>query len=153
MSARLILHIITTLILFAVGWWLYMRMQENAYDSIDSINVAKYWFASLVYIFFSWIFYWVVHRLKLKAWVIAQILALIFSTVATVSLLYISREHQKQHEEKAMQQNAETSGAQGESVQDSANGSETDSENKSEDKLETLNLSEEGDLETDQDVE
>jgi thiol:disulfide interchange protein len=149
MSARLILHIITTIVLLAVGCWLYMRMQENAYDSIDENNVAIYWFASLVYIFFSWIFYWIVHRLKLKAWVIAQILALVFAAVATVSLLYISREYQQQLEEKAMQKNEAASAAQGESVQDSANGLETDSE----DKLETLNLSEEVDIETDQEVE
>ncbi len=153
MSARLILHIITTLVLFAVGWWLYMRMQESAHDSIDSTSVALYWFASLVYILFSWIFYWIVHRLKLKAWVIAQILALILTAVATVSLLYISHEHQKQLEEKAMLQNADTSGVQGESVQNSENEPGTGLDNKSENKLETLNLSEEGDLETDQDVE
>ena len=150
MSARLILHIITTIVLLAVGCWLYMRMQENAYDSIDENNVAIYWFASLVYIFFSWIFYWIVHRLKLKAWVIAQILALVFAAVATVSLLYISREfHQEPFDGRCRFSRQAASAAQGESVQDSANGLETDSE----DKLETLNLSEEVDIETDQEVE
>ena len=104
MSARLILHLVTTLVLFAVGCWLYMRMQESTYDSIDSTNVAIYWFASLVFIFFSWLFYWFVHRLKLKAWLVAQILAITLAAVATLSLLYISREHQQQLEEKILQQ-------------------------------------------------
>ena len=109
MSARLILHIVTTLVLLAIGCWLYMRMQENTYDSIDSTNVAIFWFASLVYIFFSWIFYWIAHRLKLKAWLIAQILALILAAVSTLTLLYVSRDHQQQLEEKTIQQEQDTS--------------------------------------------
>lgn len=120
MSARMILHIIATLVLFAVGWWLYMRMQENAYDSIDSTNVAIYWFASLVFIFFSWIFYWITHRLKLKAWIIAQLLALILAAVATYSLLYVSKQHQQQLEEKALQQGEVVPDTQSDTAQDSS---------------------------------
>jgi ABC-type uncharacterized transport system permease subunit len=142
MSARLVLHIITTLVLFSVGWWLYMRMEENAYDAIDSINVAIYWFASLVYILFSWIFYWIAHRLKLKAWVIAQFIALIIAAVSTVVLQYISREHQRQFEQKAMQQ-------QEKSMQEPVDVLEITSE----DKPEILNLSEEGELESGQGIE
>jgi len=148
MSARLILHVITTLVLFAIGWWLYMRMEENSYDAIDSVNVAVFWFASLVYIFFSWIFYWIVHRLKLKAWVIAQILAIIIAAVSTVTLLYVSREHQQELEQKALQQDqdAEASSEEEQVIEQS--------EMNSEDKLETLNLSEDGVAgETDESVE
>lgn len=145
MSARLILHIVTTLVLLAVGCWLYMRMEENAYDSIDSVNVAIYWFVSLVYVLFSWVFYWLVHRLKLKAWVIAQILALIIAAGATAVLLYVSREHQQQLEQKTMQQDEKAASSQQEIVKGSGDGSD--------EKLEILNLSEEGDLESDQTVE
>jgi len=113
MSARLILHIITTLILFAIGWWMYMRMEENTYDSISSVNVATYWFASLV---------------------IAQILALIIAAVATTSLLYVSRDHQQKLEEKAIQQEQETSSQEEQDLEKS--------ESTSDDKPETLNLSE-----------
>jgi len=81
-----------------------MRMEENNDAAIESVNVAIFWFAALVYIFFSWIFYWIVHRLKLKAWLIAQVLALIIAAVATLSLLYVSRDHQQRLEQKAMQQ-------------------------------------------------
>ena len=153
MSARLILHIVTTLVLLAVGCWLYMRMEENAYDSIDSVNVAIYWFVSLVYVLFSWIFYWLVHRLKLKAWVIAQILAIIIAAGATAALLYVSREHQQQLEQKTMLQDEEAAASQQESTQVSEDGSETKLEVGAEDELEVLNLSEEGDLEPDQAVE
>ena len=71
MPARFILHVMTTLVLFAVGWWLYMRMGDTALGAIDSTSVAMYWFASLVFILFSWVFYWFVHRLKTRAWIIS----------------------------------------------------------------------------------
>ena len=103
MPARFILHIITTLVLFAVGWWIYMHMNDNRYD-IDSVTVATYWFASLVFILFSWLFYWFVHRLKTGAWVIALILAVVIALVAIIALLYYSREHQQQLEEEAFKQ-------------------------------------------------
>ena len=140
MSARLILHFVVTLIFFAIGWWLYMRMEDNAYDAIDSVNVAIYWFAVLVYILFSWFFYWIVHRLKLKAWVIGQILAVVIAAVATVSLLFISHEHQKQLEEKAMleEQKAQTLNSDEEPTHPPENDSEVE--------LETLNLSEGGEV-------
>jgi hypothetical protein len=79
-----------------------MHLEDNTADAINSVNVATYWFAILVYIFFSWLFYWFVHRLKLKAWVIAQIFAIMIAAGATGSLLFISKEHQKQLEDKAM---------------------------------------------------
>ena len=130
MSARLILHIVTTLVLFAIGFWLYMRMQENVYDSIDSTSVAVYWFTALVYIFFSWIFYWIVHRLKLKAWLIAQVLAIIVAAVSILALQYISRDHQQKLEDKVLQEDADIPATQSENVQESGNASETGSEDK-----------------------
>ncbi len=141
MSARLILHIIVTIVLFTIGWWLYVRLEDSSFDAIDSVSVATYWFAALVYILISWLFYWFVHRLKLKAWVVAQIIALVITAFATGALLYVSREHQRQLEEKALleKQQAETLNSDEEQVQDSASESVS--------KPKTLNLSEEDAIE------
>jgi hypothetical protein len=79
-----------------------MHLENNTADAINSANIATYWFAMLVYVLFSWLFYWFVHRLKLKAWVISQIFSIIIATGATGSLLFISKEHQKQLEDNAM---------------------------------------------------
>ncbi len=134
MSARLIIHIVVTLILFAIGWWLYVRLEDNSYDAINSVSVATYWFAMLVYVFFSWILYWIVHWFRLRAWVIAQIIAIVIAAVATGTLLYISTEHQKQLEEKAML----------EEKSEQATNSATDlGAGSNEEKIQTLNLSEE----------
>jgi len=107
MSARLILHIITTLILLALGWWLYIRMGDSASDSIDSISVATYWFATLVFILFSWMFYWFVHRLKLKAWIISIILAIIIAVVSTIVLIKVAENNQRKLEDAEMQKQSE----------------------------------------------
>lgn len=141
MSARLILHIIVTIVLFTIGWWLYVRLEDSNFDAIDSVSVATYWFAALVYILISWLFYWFVHRLKLKAWVVAQIITLVISAFATGALLYVSREHQQQLEEKALleKQQAETLNTDEEQAQNSAS--------KSVSKPKTLNLSEEDAIE------
>jgi Ca2+/Na+ antiporter len=148
MSARLILHFIVTIVLFAIGWWLYVRLEDRSYDAIDSVSVATYWFAALVYILFSWLFYWFVHRLKLKAWMVAQIIAVVIAVFATGALLYVSREHQQQLEEKALlEEQAETLSSDAEQAQNPT--SESGS------KPETLNLSEEDaiDLETEPGLE
>jgi Zn-dependent protease with chaperone function len=141
MSARLILHIIVTIVLFTIGWWLYVRLEDSNFDAIDSVSVATYWFAALVYILISWLFYWFVHRLKLKAWVVAQIITLVISAFATGALLYVSREHQQQLEEKALleKQQAETLNTDEEQAQNSASISVS--------KPKTLNLSEEDAIE------
>jgi len=102
MSARLILHIVLTLVLFSLGWWLYKSIGNSG--SLGSVGVATYWFAMLVYILFSWLFYWMVHRLKVRYWLIMQILAFLISAISTSALLYVSKEHQKQIEDKAMQE-------------------------------------------------
>jgi len=133
MSARLILHIITTLILFALGWWLYIRMADSASDAIDSSSIAMYWFASLVFILFSWIFYWFVHRLKLKAWIISLILAAIIAAVSTVALVTVAEDNQRKLEEAEMQQSEQQSGVL---IPEDAQELETEQES------ETLNLSE-----------
>lgn len=147
MSARLILHFIVTIVLFAIGWWLYVRLEDSSFDAIDSVSVATYWFAALVYILFSWLFYWFVHRLKLRAWVVAQIFAVLIAAIATGALLYVSREHQQQLEEKALleEQQAETLNSDAEQVQDSASESES--------KPETLNLSEEDAIDLEPELE
>jgi thiol:disulfide interchange protein len=137
MSARLISHITFTIVLFAAGWWLYMRLDDNSYTAVDSVGVATYWFAVLVYVLFSWFFYWIVHRLKLKAWVVAQIFAVVIAAVSTGALLFVSREHQKQLEAEAMQLEKSEEAKSSDEAQDAK------SETKSEDKIQTLNLSEE----------
>ncbi len=133
MPARFIIHSIVTLVLFVTGWWLYMRLNGSSKDAISSVSVATYWFAILVYVLFSWLFYWLASNLKLRAWMIMQIIAIAIAAVSTESLLYISREHQKQLEEKAIL------GEQGEksSIPEVE---QTDSE--LENKIQTLNLSE-----------
>ena len=131
MPARFILHIIITLVLFAIGWWIYMHMNDDSYD-IDSVTVATYWFAILVFILFSWLFYWFVHRLKTRAWVIALILALVIALAATIALLYFSREHQQQLEEEAFKQE-----------QNSTSETEPQTESTPSNEIETLNLGEE----------
>lgn len=149
MSARPILHIIVTIVLFAIGLWLYVRVKDSSFDAIDSVSLATYWFAALIYILFSWLLYWFVHRLKLKAWVAAQIIAVFIAAFATGALLYISREHQQQLEEKAFQEQQlkETLNPDAERAQDPAS--------ESVDKPKTLNLSEEDgiDLESEQGLE
>lgn len=130
MSARLILHIITTLVLFAFGSWLYIRMGDDATDAINETSVATFWFASLVFIFFSWLFYWPMHRLKLKAWIIALIIAVIIAAVSTVVLKKVADENQRKLEEIEMQKESAADVTEDASVQET------------EEKLETLNLGE-----------
>ncbi len=102
MSARLILHIILTLVLFSVGGWLYMSIGNVG--ALSSVGVATYWFVVLVYVLLSWIFYWIVHRLRLRYWIIMQILAIVLAAIATASLLYVSREYQQKIEEDAIEE-------------------------------------------------
>ncbi len=140
MSARLILHLTLTLILFAFGWWLYMRLEDNSSTAIDSVGVATYWFAVLVYVLFSWLFYWIVHRLKLKAWGVAQIFAVVIAAVSTSSLLFVSHEHQMQLEAEALQKEESKDALSSEKVQ------EAKARANQEDKIKTLNLSEDDEV-------
>jgi hypothetical protein len=118
-----------------MGWWLYMRLGNRDYGTIDSVSVATYWFAVLVYVLFSWLFYWIVYRLRLKAWIIAQIIAVVIATISTGSLLFVSREHQKQFKEKA--------NLQEQAVLNPEEQQEVTSESEPEEKMQTLDLSEE----------
>ncbi len=133
MPARFILHVVITIVLLTIGWWLYMRLDDSGYN-VDSITVATYWFTILVFILFSWLFYWFVHKLKTKAWVIAQVLAVAIAAVSIISLLYISQEHQKLLEEEAIKK---------EQIPEADAQTEQSSESSNE--IETLSLSEEGD--------
>ncbi len=101
MPARFILHSILTLVLLAFGWWLYMQLGKGSYEAM---SVATYWFTALVFILLSWLFYWFVHRLKTKAWIIALIIAGLLTGVATTTLLLLSEQNQKLQEETAMAQ-------------------------------------------------
>lgn len=134
MSARLILHIILTLVLFAVGWWLYASMDNVG--ALDSVGVATYWFAMLVFILSSWLFYWIVHRLRMRFWIIMQILAIVISAVSTSALLYASREYQKQIEEEVIQEQKDEDAFNSDAEHDTARVIE------SKGNVETLNLSE-----------
>ena len=106
MPARFILHIIVTIILLSIGWWLYMSIGEGNYDSL---TVATYWFAALVFILFSWLFYWFVHRLQTKAWLIALVLSAVIAAIATSALLFYSQKSIEQTVEETGQLNQEDS--------------------------------------------
>ncbi len=134
MPPRFILHIILTLLLLAIGWWLYMQLVGNN-SSFNSIIVATYWFAALVFIFFSWLFYWFVHRLSSTAWMIAFLVALTIAMISTISLLYISRENQKKLEEESARLEQEQA-YESESKTDQSQQSESNNQ------IETLNLGE-----------
>ena len=130
MPVRFILHIVITIVLLTIGWWLYMRLDDSGYD-VDSITVATYWFTILVFILFSWLFYWFVHKLNTRAWIIAQLLAVAIAAVSIISLLYISQEHQKMLEEEAMKEE-----------QISEEDAQTETQAESSNEFETLNLTE-----------
>ena len=134
MSPRLILHITLTLLLLAIGWWLYAQLVGKN-SNLNSLIAATYWFAALVFIFFSWLFYWFVHKLSTTAWMIAFLAALGISMISTISLLYVSRENQKKLEEESMRLEQEKA---------SESGSQTDQTQQSEtnNQIETLNLGE-----------
>lgn len=131
MPARFILHIILTLVLLAFGWWLYMQLGKGSYKTM---SVATYWFTALVFILLSWLFYWFVHRLKTKAWIIALIIAGLFTAAATTTLLLLSKQNQKLQEDAALAQE------QADSEKAEAQAQAQDIESPAE--IETLNLGE-----------
>ena len=127
MPARFILHIILTLVLLAFGWWLYAQLGGGSYEAM---SVATYWFTALVFILLSWLFYWFVHRLKTKAWIIALIIAAVLTAIATSTLLFLSKQNQSLQESAAF-----------EKEQASTQDNEVPNANVSTE-IETLNLSE-----------
>ena len=136
MPARFILHVVITIVLLTIGWWLYMRLDDSGYK-IDSIMVATYWFTILVFIFFSWLFYWFVHKLKTKYWVAAQLFAITISAISIISLLYISKEHQKLLEEEAIKEE-QVSKAESLPEQNSASSNQIETLNASEDEIDSV---------------
>ena len=144
MAPRFILHIILTLLLLSIGWWLYTQL-TGGHSNLDSITVAAYWFAALVFIFFSWLFYWFVHRLSTTAWMIALIVSLVVTVISTLSLLYISRENQKKLVEEAIQQEQEK-------ISEEKAQAEQPQQSETSNKIETLNLSEDNDELDEEDV-
>ena len=131
MSARMILHIVVTVVLLAIGWYLYADLTSGT--GYDSVTVATYWFAVLVFIFFSWLFYWFVHKLKLKAWLISLILAVLIAAIGSYTLRYIAEDHQQKLEEEVIQKEQEQAQDE-EQIQESTSPSN---------EIETLNLGEE----------
>ncbi len=103
MSLRFVLHISLCVLLAIAGWWLYQQLSVNSNYSVSSIQVASYWFGILIFILFSWIFYWILHRRSVKAWVIALIIAALIAVVSTAALLIISQDHEQQRQ-KALEQ-------------------------------------------------
>ena len=106
MSLRFILHIGLCILFALVGWWLYLQQSESSSYSVSSIQVASYWFGLLIFVLFSWIFYWILHKRSGQAWMIALIIALVIAIVSTVALIIISRDHESQRQ-KALEQSQE----------------------------------------------
>lgn len=100
MKPRFIAHMLLSASLASLGLWLYMQMQSSTYQYIDSIFVASYWFVFLIFLFFSWFFYWVLHRRSVIAWLIALVLAS-FIAIATYIALHIVAEQYQQEIENA----------------------------------------------------
>lgn len=106
MSLRFILHISLCVLLTLVGWWLYLQLSKNSSYSVSSIQLASYWLGLLIFILFSWIFYWILHRRSGQAWMISLVIALVIAIVATTALLIISHDHERQRQ-KALEQSQE----------------------------------------------
>jgi len=94
MTLRLTFHLIVCILLAALGYWLYLQLDLNEYDFINSISVASYWFGFLVFLFFSWLLYWILNRQSAKAWIIALVISFLFAIISTVALLVISSDHE-----------------------------------------------------------
>lgn len=111
MTLRFIFHTILCIFFAAIGLWLFLQLGNNGNKLITSLSVASYWFVFLIFVFFSWIFYLILHKRSTKAWAVAQFVALLIAIVATVSILFISHEHENQRkaEEEALIQKQESS--------------------------------------------
>lgn len=94
MTTRFILHVILCIFFAAIGWWLYLQLENNEYTLITPLSVASYWFGFLIFVFFSWIFYWILHRRSTKSWAVAQFISLLIAIIATISMLVISHDHE-----------------------------------------------------------
>ena len=94
MTLRFTLHSILCTFFTGLGWWLYLQLYKDGNGLINSISVASYWFGFLIFVLFSWFFYWILHRRSTKSWLIAQLIALLIAIIATLSILFISHQHE-----------------------------------------------------------
>ncbi len=69
---------------------------------MNSIPVASYWFGFLIFVLFSWLFYWPLHKFSAKSWLIALLIAV----TSTAAMLFIAREYENKinAEEKVLSQ-------------------------------------------------
>lgn len=104
MTQRFTLHIILCIFFAGLGWWLFLKLEYNGNDLINSIFVASYFFGFLVFVFFSWFFYWILHRRSTKIWIVAQLIALLIAIIATTAVLFVSHDHENRRkaEEEAL---------------------------------------------------
>ena len=100
MSLRLILHILICVLFAAIGLWLFLQLRDNSTSSITSIHVAAYWFGFLIFVLFSWFFYWILHKRSTKAWLISVILAGFIAIISTGAMVIISHDHEQQRQAK-----------------------------------------------------
>ena len=101
MTTRFILHAILCIFFAAIGWWLYLQLENNGYTLITPLSVASYWFGFLIFVFFSWIFYWILHRRSTKSWAVAQFISLLIAIIATILIVVISHDHESQRKAEA----------------------------------------------------
>ena len=94
MTLRFTLHLLICVLLATFGYWLYTQLNISEYKFINSISVASYWFGFLVFLLFSWLLYWILHRRSLKAWAIAQFISVLIAVISTVALVVISHDHE-----------------------------------------------------------
>lgn len=94
MTLRFTIHLIFSLLLAIIGYWLYMQLNTNVYSFISSISVASYWFGYLIFLLFSWFLYWILHRRSARVWAIAQFISILIAVISTVSLLMLSYDHE-----------------------------------------------------------
>ncbi len=112
MKPRFILHMLLSASLISLGLWLYMQMQTSSHEYIDSIFVASYWFTFLIFLLFSWFFYWVLHKRSTTAWLISLVLAVAIAIAGIIALRIVSKQYQQEiekAEEVIQQQNIEQS--------------------------------------------
>ena len=100
MSLRFTLHFLICVLFAALGWWLFLQLRDNTSASITSIHVAGYWFGFLVFILFSWFFYWILHRRSTKAWFISLMIAGFIAVISTGAMVIVSHDHEQQRQAK-----------------------------------------------------
>ena len=118
MTQRFVLHCIICIFFAAIGWWLYLQIDLDSYKFINSISVASYWFWLLSFLLFSWLFYLFLRKSSTKSWLIAQLIAFLIALIATIWLLIISYNYNKEMntEEEIILQDQESDALQPEEI-------------------------------------